>query len=176
MLAQRGIVALVAGLTLAGPLAADEVRGVIVRVDLERKEVQVEGRGLGKRGLGMTFTLGEDTRVLFGHDPGALADLAPGKRVRVVFDRGQRALSLHLFGFRPAREESPRAPAAGRPPAAGANLVAGVLQRVSYAEREVVVVGPGPKGAETETIVAVPKDVRVVQDGKVIPFDDLKDN
>lgn len=163
--------ALLAGLAWVAPGRADELRGIIVRVDLNRKEVQVEGRGLGNRGLALTVTFDKDTRVYFGRDAGALADVKPGKRVRLLFDRqgnAPRARALHLFGSPPARttETLPRP---------DANTVAGVLQRVSYAEREVVVVGRGPKGMETETTVAVPKGVRVVEDGKVIPFDDLKD-
>ncbi len=50
-----------------------------------------------------------------------------------------------------------------------------MLRRVSYAERELVVIGPGEKGPETETVVGVPADARVFKDGKAIPFDELTD-
>jgi hypothetical protein len=157
--------------TFPGPVSAGEIRGVIVRVDLERGELQVEGRGLGRRGLAMSFTLGKGTQVLFGRESGALSDLAPGKRIRVVFDGpGRRVLSLHLFGFRPARKET-----VSPPRISAASTVSGLLMRVSYAERELVVIGPGSAGPETETIIHVPKEPRVSQDGKLIPFEDLKD-
>ena len=48
-------------------------------------------------------------------------------------------------------------PAANVP--ANADAVTGVLRRVAYSDREVVVIGPGPKGTETETTVAVPEAV-----------------
>jgi hypothetical protein len=37
------------------------------------------------------------------------------------------------------------------------------------------VIGPGAKGPETETTIAVPETVRVLRDGKAIPFDELKE-
>jgi hypothetical protein len=157
------------------PAAADEVRGIIVRVDLDRHEVQIEGRGIGKRGLAMTFNIGKDTQIYFGREMGEPSDLVPGKRVRVVVD-GPRAVSVQVLGLRRPRGEV--RPGGGDPtpaPKPDANTVTGMLRRVSYAEREVVVIGPGAQGPETETIVSVPKDVRVVKDGKPIAFDDLKD-
>jgi hypothetical protein len=159
------------------PAFAGDIRGVIVRVDLDRHEVQVEGRGLGKRGLGMTFTLGKDTQVLFGREAGDLSDLNPGRRVRVVYD-GPRAVTVEVIGLRRARgsDGKPSGPVPAPGPKEDANTVAGMLQRVSYAEREVVVIGPGSQGPETETIVSVPKGTRVLKDGKPIAFEDLKDN
>jgi len=158
------------------PAAADEVRGIIVRVDLDRCEVQIEGRGIGKRGLGMTFNIGKDTQILFGREMGEPSDLVPGKRVRVVLD-GPRAVTVQVSGLRRTRSNDVKPP--GPVPAPGpkddANSVTGMLRRVSYAEREVVVIGPGSQGPETETIVSVPKDARVLKDGKPIAFDDLKD-
>lgn len=166
-------------LAWAWPASAGETRGVIVRVDVDRCEVQVETRGLGRRGLGMTLHVGKDTKILFGREAGELSDLVPGKRVRVVYD-GDRAVSLHLFGLRPARNEVRPGPREGlRPAPAPAptdpNTVTGVLRRVSYAEHEVVVVSSGEKGGEKETIISVPKDARVFKDGKPLAFDDLKD-
>jgi hypothetical protein len=169
------ILALLVVVLGALPAAADEVRGIIVRVDLDRHEVQIEGRGIGKRGLAMTFNIGKDTQIYFGREMGEPSDLVPGKRVRVVVD-GPRAVSVQVFGLRRPRGEV--RPGGGDPtpaPKPDANTVTGMLRRVSYAEREVVVIGPGAQGPETETIVSVPKDVRVVQDGKPIAFDDLKD-
>lgn len=169
---RRGTWALVLTLAWSASAAAAEVRGVVVRVDLSRNELQIEGRGLGKRGLALSFALGKDTRVRFGREDGALTELTPGRRVRITFDMkgdSRRALEVRVLGIRPI----PRNQA--MPGASDKDSVAGVLQRVSYAERELVLIGPGAQGPETETIIAVPKDVRVTQDGKVIPFDELKD-
>ena len=58
---------------------------------------------------------------------------------------------------------------------AGGDALKGVLRRVGYSDREVVVVGPGAKGPETETPVAVPEAARVVKDGKEAKLDDLKE-
>src|SRR5262245_4865022 len=158
------------------PARADEVRGIIVRVDLDRHEVQIEGRGIGKRGLAMTFNIGKDTQILIGREMGAPSDLTPGTRVRVVLD-GPRAVSVQVSGLRRARgsDDKPGGPVPAPGPKEDANTVTGMLRRVSYAEREVVVIGPGSQGPETETIVSVPKDARVLKDGKPIAFDALKD-
>ena len=173
----RSVLLALFSLLVCGPAFAGDIRGVIVRVDLDRHEVQIEGRGLGRRGGGMTFTLGKDTQVLFGREAGNLSDLTPGRRVRVVYE-GPQAISVEVSGLRRARgnDVQPRGPVPAPGPKEDANTVAGMLQRVSYAEREVVVIGPGSKGPETETIVSVPKDVRVSKDGKPIAFEDLKDN
>jgi hypothetical protein len=164
-------------LLAAGPALAGDIRGIIVRVDLDRHEVQIEGRGLGRRGLGMTFHCGKDTQVRFGREVGNLADLTPGRRVRVVYD-GPHAVSVEVSGLRrtPRPEGKPVGPIPAPGPKEDANTVSGMLQRVSYAEREIVLIGPGPQGPETETIVSVPKDVRVSKDGKLIAFENLKDN
>lgn len=176
---RSAILALLVIVLGALPAAADEIRGIIVRVDLERHEVQIEGRGIGKRGLAMTLNIGKDTQIFFGREMGEPSDLVPGKRVRVVVD-GPRAVSVQVLGLRRPRAEV--RPGGGEPkpaptpaPTPDANTVTGMLRRVSYAEREVVVIGPGAQGPETETIVSVPKDVRVIQNGKPIAFDDLKD-
>ena len=169
---RHSTLALVLLLAGAAPIGADELRGVIVRVDLARRELQIEGRGPGRHGLALSFALGKDTRVRFGREEGALSEVNPGRRVRVTFDvqgKTMRALTVRVLGIRPIAR-------AGKMPAeTDKDSVAGVLQRVSYAERELIVIGPGPQGPETETILAVPKNVRVTQDGKVIPFDELKD-
>jgi len=164
-------------LLTAGPAFAGDIRGIIVRVDLDRHEVQIEGRRLGRRGPEMTFSFGKDTQVRFGREAGDLSDLTPGRRVRVVYD-GPHAVSVEVLGLRRLRgtDVKPGGPVPAPGPKEDANTVSGMLQRVSYAEREVVLIGPGAQGPETETIVSVPKDVRVSKDGKLIAFEDLKDN
>jgi hypothetical protein len=168
MTAPRIALGLLAGLALAATAAADNVRGVVDRVDPDKKEFVLDGRGHGLRGLPLLFTLGDDVRVLVGSEPGGLADLKPGVRVRVEFeDRGGRSVvvEVRVLG---ARAAAPAAPAE-------AGVVTGVLRRVSYSDREVVVVGPGPQGPETETTLTAPPDA-VIRDGdKAIAFDDLKE-
>ena len=169
---QRGTWALVLALAWSASATAEEIRGVVVRVDLSRKELQIEGRSLGKRGLALSFALGKDTRVR----------LRPRRRYTDRTDpRPPRPHHLRRAGRQPpgpggARVLGIRPVPRGRtmPATSDKDSVAGVLQRVSYAERELVLTGRA-QGPETETVIAVPKDVRVTQDGKVIPFDELKD-
>ena len=51
---------------VVGPLVlADEVRGVVTKVDPEKKEVLLDVRARGTRGT-MTFVVDKDSQVLFG--------------------------------------------------------------------------------------------------------------
>ena len=166
--------ALTAGLMLAAAAPAAEVRGVVTRIDPDKKELILDGRGIGVRGAVLVFTLPDQTPVLFGDQPGAVSDLGVGRRVRVEYevnDGRQVAQVIHVLG-------GPR-PAAAAPPVltapAGGDALTGVLRRVGYSDSEVTVVGPGPKGAETETTVAVPESARIVKDGKDTTLDDLKE-
>ncbi len=133
----------------------------------------MDGRGIGVRGTTLVFTLPDQTPVLFGDQPGALSDLEVGRRVRVeyeVSDGRQVVQTIHVLGG-----PRPAAPAVAAPPAAGGDALTGVLRHVGYSDREVTVVGPGAKGAETETTVAVPESARIVKDGKAATLDDLKE-
>lgn len=165
-------VAVLAPLLLTVTAAAAEVRGILSKVDLDRHEIVLEARGRGARGLTFTFTVDRDTKVLFGDEPGQLADLSAGKRVRVSYQHQGKedvALLIQAHGSPPARPATPAAPAAP------ADAITGTLQRVGYTEREIVVVGPGPKGPETETTLAVPDKVRVTRGDRAIRFEDLKE-
>jgi hypothetical protein len=53
--------------------------------------------------------------------------------------------------------------------------VVGVLQRVAVTDREVVVIGPGADGPETETTIAVPAAAKVYKGGKAVEFVDLRE-
>ena len=55
------------------------------------------------------------------------------------------------------------------------DALTGVLRRVGYSDREVVLVGPGEKGAETETTVEVPASAHITKDGKDATLDDLNE-
>src|SRR5690348_9668794 len=96
---------------LSAATVAAEVRGVISKVDVDRHCVMLEGRGRGARNITFTFTVDKDTKILFGDKPGELADLSPGKHVRVSFDRQGNedvAVLIQAHGRPPAR--TPAAP------------------------------------------------------------------
>jgi hypothetical protein len=165
------LLALFAPVVLSVAAPAAEVRGVLAKVDPDKKEVVLEGRGRGARGLTFTFTTNADTRVLIGDETGHLSDLMPGKRAHVIYEmHGDERMALVIQSHGTIAAPTPAAPATADP-----NAITGTLQRVAYTEREIVVVGPGPKGPETETTLAVPDNVKVTRDGKTIRFDDLKE-
>src|SRR5215831_16014905 len=82
---KRYLLVLAAGVMLTGSAVAVEVRGVISKVDLDKKELVLEGKGKD-RGTMFTFPLNDDTRILFGSKAGTAAELSTGKRVRVDFE------------------------------------------------------------------------------------------
>jgi hypothetical protein len=180
-------------LTTSAPLLAEEFRGVIGKVDSEKKVLMVEGRGR-TRGIALTFSVDGDTRITVGREPGQLADLQPGQRVRIVYeirDRQRRALSVtapnliqralnagnEATAASPATPGVPAAPGIpAAPAAAGENAVAGRLAHVGLTEREIVVVGPGSKGEkDLETTLLVPNDVKITKDQKPLKLEELKE-
>jgi cold shock CspA family protein len=183
MPAPRFALATIAALTFSAAASADEARGVVTRVDPDKKEFRVEGRGPA-RGAPLTLKYDANTEILLGRDAGTADDLAAGRRVRVVYeDRdgkpvarvvrvvgGRIARAVGRAADRAAPEEAP-APT----PAADDTSVTGTLQRVARTDREVVVIGPGAKGAETETTVAVPEKAKIVKGGKPAGLEDLKE-
>jgi Cu/Ag efflux protein CusF len=179
MLNFRFTAALLAGLAsalIATPgLAAEEVRGVIASVDPAKNELHLEGRGPA-RGATLTFTLDDKTLVLFGAEKARAADLRAGRRVRIKYEQnanGQRIARVVRDIGRP-----PVAPVAATAPAAMAgsgDAITGVLRRVARADRELVVIGPGSTGPETETTVAVPEMAKVMKEGKPSSLEALKE-
>ena len=156
MTTQRYALALMAGLTLAAAAPADVMRGVITHVDLDKKQLDLEGRGRGARNVRVTFALSDKTQVLFADQAGALADLEAGRRVRIEFDgKDYAAEIIRVIGRRPAEASVPDVPPVPPVPTDGDGLT-GLLRRVGYSDREVVLVGPGANGAETETTVEAP--------------------
>jgi hypothetical protein len=154
-------------LLLAASARAEEFRGVISKVDLDKKEVLLEGRGRGVRGMTLRLELDKDTRVVFGQTPAEPADLTPGKHVHVFYEpRGERsvALMIHALGSPPVR--------AAR---ANGDAVTGTLQRVGRTDREIVVVGPGKDGPETETTFAVPESTKITRGERTISLEELKE-
>lgn len=164
---------------LFGP--ADEIRGVIARVDPIKKEIVVQARGAGRRGQSFTLTVTPDTRIDKGGQAVQLAELTAGKRVRASFElRGGQhvALSLSapdllgsLLGVVAPTPAPPPPPAAAAPAPASGESVAGELRRVAFTDRELVVLGRGGQ----ETILAVPEGLAVIRNGKPAEFADLKE-
>jgi hypothetical protein len=176
---------------VAGLAHGAEVRGVIGKLDNEKKELLVDLRGVGLRGTSMTFGLAPDVKITVGDKPGTMADLATGKRVRVTYEEqnGKRvATSVHvvailqtlqgLSGLLPAPGPGP-APAPQAAPAAPAPVpgvgMTGTLRRVAATEREIIVATPGEGGQEKYTTLAVPEDAAISRDGKAVKLDDLKE-
>jgi hypothetical protein len=182
MVAIRYVLAGLLGLALPALACAGEVRGFIVRVDPDNKEVLVEARG-PSRGMAMTLQVDDKTQVLVGGAPAALADLAEGRRARIVYEerdgkrvaRVIRQLGIGLRGALPAPAPAPAPSPAPAPARKGANTLTGTLQRVALTDREIVLLGPGPKGADSETTIAVPEGTPITKDGKTVGLDSLRE-
>jgi len=196
--------ALVGVLIGAGLAAAADVRGVLTRYDADKKELVIDARGPGVRGTSWTFRLASDAAITLGQEMGTTADLVPGKHVRVSYTErdGQRiATTVHVFAVLktlqklldglqpPAPQPAPvpaappveQLPATPRPPGPvgkAPGLVegqVGVLRRVAYTEREIILASAAADGKESYVVLAVPVDARVMRDGKETAFDTLKE-
>lgn len=170
----RFSLSLITGLLCVAAASADEARGIIVRIDPDKKEIRLETRR-PLRGALLNLKVDAKTEILIGGQPATLNDLAPGRRIRVVFqprDGKPVAQVIRAFGLNLAQPK----PAAQAPVALKAGEgVAGKLLRVDSTEREMIVLGPGPKGAETENTIAVPEQTAISREGKKITLDDLKE-
>jgi len=178
---------------------AGETRGVIAEVNLARKQLVVDARGIGIRGTLMVFTLGDNVAVTVGQQPARLTDLTPGKRVRVTYDVRNNQLvvtgihSVDLGGLLqgvqqviPAlTSQQKSAPPPPAPPGeagvqaqvAPAELPAagltGTLRRSAPTEREIIVATQGPAG-EQYAVFAVPDNARILRDGQPIAMEALR--
>jgi hypothetical protein len=88
------------------------------------------------------------------------------------FRDGRRvALGVTVHGalIREAMKPAPTGPAGDK------DTVAGTLARVAFTEREIVVVTPGARGADSETTFAVPEGTAITRDQKPVKLDDLKE-
>ena len=125
----------------------------------------------------LDLKFGPKTQVLIGGQPAMLGDLAPGRRIRVEFevlDGHAVAQVIRAFGLglvQPRPQPQPDLPL----PRKEGDGVSGTLQRVALTDREVVVIGPGPKGPRTETTIAVPEGTSITKNGKPVAFDALKE-
>jgi hypothetical protein len=144
---------------------AAEVRGTIGKIDLDKNELLVEARRPGVRGTTLPLHVDRDTQVLFGRQAGKLSELAPGRRVRVVYETSDKqnvAQVIHVTGARPDV------------PAGADNELTGTVQRIAPTEREMVLVGPGARGAATETTLTVAEGAPIKRGDQVIKLEDLK--
>jgi hypothetical protein len=164
---------LLAGLVFVPPASGAEARGRIIQINPENTELQLEAGG-PRRGTVLDLAVGPKTRIFIGGQPSTLSDLAPGQRVRVVFERREgksiarviRSLGLRAAVIQPGPAAAPSKEGEG---------VTGTLQRVALTDREVVVIGPGAKGPRTETTIAVLEKTPILRDGKNISFDALRE-
>jgi len=148
---------------LTTAVSAAEIPGVVAKVDLDKKELLVEGRGKA-RGLTFHFALTDDTRILFGSKPGVVADLLADKRVRVSYDEqtgNQIAVVVHCLYAQPKAKTAEKI----------GDGLAGSVKLINRTEREIVIAGPG----NGETTVSLPENVKIDRDGKEIAIDDLKE-
>jgi hypothetical protein len=153
---------LVSGL-LTSAISAAEINGVIAKFDPEKKELLVEGRGKA-RGLTFRFALTDDTRVLFGSKPGAVADLLADKRIRVAFDEQdgkQLAVAIHCLYAQPKTKTEQKT---------GDGLT-GSVKLINRTEREVVIAGSG----NAETTLLLPENAKIDRAGKEITLDEVKE-
>ncbi|MGH7168931.1 MAG: hypothetical protein ACRELG_01460 [Gemmataceae bacterium] len=174
MNALRFSLSLATGLVLIASASADEARGRILQIDPDKKQLRLEIRRPLRVAV-LDLTIDAKTRILIGGQSATLKDLTPGRRIRVVFEpRGGKPVAqvIRSFGLNLLQPPPAAKPAAAAKEGEG---VAGTLQRIGLADSEIVVVGPGAKGAETETIIAVPEKAAITRDGKKITLDDLKE-
>lgn len=174
MSALRFSLSLAVGLVFITAASADEARGRIVQIDPDKQAIRLETRRPQRGGV-LDLKTDAKTQILIGGQPAKLKDLAPGRRIRVVYEiRGGKATAqvIRSFGLNLAQPQ-PAAPQPA-PPKEGEG-VAGTLQRVAVTDREIVVIGPGAKGRDTETTIAVPEETAITRDGKKLTLDDLKE-
>ena len=173
MIAQRISLGLATGLLFVTAAVAEEARGRIIQIDPDKKEIRLETRR-PVRGV-LDVKIDAKTEILIGGQPATLKDLAPNRRIRIVFEqRDGKAVAqvIRAFGLNLAQPQPAVRPVA--PPKDGEGM-AGTLQRISSADSEIVVIGAGPKGANTETTIAVVEKTAILRDGKKIALDDLKE-
>jgi cold shock CspA family protein len=155
--------------------SAEEARGRLARIDPDKKEMQLQIGGPLRGRAMLRLSLDAKTEIFVGGQAATLKDLTEGQRIHVVFqERDGKAVarSIHALGLR-AMQQRPETPLP--PPRKEGDGLTGVLQRVALTDREIVLIGPGAKGPQTETTFIVPEKTPILRDGKKIAFDDLKE-
>jgi hypothetical protein len=175
-------IALSAVVAFATTALGEDVRGVIVKVEPDKKMLVLEGKSRGFKGKVLRLRVPDDTEILVARKPAKLADLASGKRARVLFEiqgNDQVALRITVTSSLSSLLESmtgpPPEPSVKSAPSE-ASSVSGVLRRVSLTDREIVVISPGPsKNTEFETTFLVPDGTKIVRKQQSIRLDDLRE-
>jgi hypothetical protein len=182
MLANRFVLATVALFGLASVSSADQVRGVVVKVDSEAGQITIEARGAGVRGATFTFTLGKDAKILLGQQAVPLKDVPVGKRAQITFETkdGKRvAVFVHvnnlLGNLNNLMPNDAGDRAGANAPNNDPNALTGKLRRVAYTDREIVLAIPGAGDKESYVSLPVAKDAKITRDDQAIKFDDLKE-
>jgi hypothetical protein len=180
-------IALFTFLVVAGRQQAQEVRGVIIKVDPERKVLVLEGKNKGFKGEILHLKVRDDTEILIGRKPAKLSDLSSLRRVRVLFEpQGDELVAIRISGINlgqllstlsalsterpgPADTVTQKAPEDVGP-------ISGILRRVALTDREITLVRPGPSpNSEIETTLSVPQDVKVLRGQRPTRFEELKE-
>ncbi|HEY7428686.1 MAG TPA: hypothetical protein VH682_30935 [Gemmataceae bacterium] len=175
MTALRFSLSLAAGLILLTAASAEEARGRILKINPDKNELRLEGLGPW-RGTVLDLKVGPKTEIVVGGQSATLNDLTLGQRIRVVYEqRDGKAVAQVVRSLGLLRLLQPPPTRAMTPPLKEGEGVSGTLQRVAPTDREVVVIGPGTKGPQTETTIAVPEGTTITRDGKKIVLDDLKE-
>src|SRR5437879_6235923 len=117
MNAKHCTVSLTVILLLSLTAAAEEFRGIVVKVDAKNHELVVDGRGRRQRGNELAFMLDKETQIQIGNQSIKVDAPTPGKRVRVVYEMqaGERvAVRVTVLG---GASTAPAAPAGVKPAA-----------------------------------------------------------
>src|SRR5262245_49484079 len=86
MTALRFSLSLAAGLILLTVASAEEARGRTLKTDPDKDERRLEGLGPW-RGTVLDLKVGPKTEIVVGGQSVTLSDLAPGQRIRVVYEQ-----------------------------------------------------------------------------------------
>jgi hypothetical protein len=171
---------------------AEEVRGIIVKVDPDKKQLVLEGKNRGFKGIVLHLKIRDDTEIIIGRKPAKLTDLVTGKRARVFFeaqgkDRVAIRISMadgsalgevlrNLTGGLQSSEPAPPQAIESKKLPSDLSSVSGTLQRVARTDREIVVVSPGPsKNSEVETTFLVPENAKISRGQKALQLKDLRE-
>lgn len=162
----------VASVLFSIPLAAvaQEVRGIIRKVDPQQRELIVEVRVRGLRRVPMRFEVSRQAQVRIGQEASELSALRPGDRAVVTYeDRDDRhvATAISTWGLRAAA-----APGASR----DEETIVGTLARVAPRDRELTVMSPDPEGeGHNEVRLVVAQTARISRDQRPIALEDLRE-
>jgi hypothetical protein len=149
-------------LICAAAAPAEELRGVIAKVDFDTHQLVIEGRGRGMRRGVYTFSLAKNSLIMVGRKPADPANLQPGQRVRVFYemDNDRRVIAaIHIRGGRVIKGED--------------RGIAGTVRTFLPRERKLVIQTRGPEGMKNMTLELAPK-FTVTADGQTVEASELK--